>query len=97
MWDILVLSGDSNDIEILSSYILKESLGSVLNEDKQLYYFNVGKRKLIENILNQYVEKFNVNFNWEVEDAQNWHLNWKDNFNWNRKECIDWDENFCDP
>ena len=98
MWDILVLSGDSNDIEILSSYILKESLGSVLNEDKQLYYFNVGKRKLIENILNQYVEKFNVNFNWEVEDAQNWHLNWKDNFNpikIGEKMMIvpDWDNN----
>ena len=36
-WDILILSGDSNDIEILSSYISSHSTGSYIKNNQQLY------------------------------------------------------------
>ena len=98
-WDILVLSGDLNHIDILSPYILEESLGSHLIEEKQLYYFEIGKRNLIENILISHSNNLNINFNWEIKEEENWHLNWKDNFTpieINEELVIvpDWDSNF---
>ena len=79
-WDILVLSGNLEDVEIISSYILDESLGSYIDNNSQSYYFEFGKKDFIENILNQHINKFDVNFNWEVKQQEDWHLNWKDNF-----------------
>tara|TARA_B100000401_G_scaffold435218_1_gene376611 strand:- start:1051 stop:1875 length:825 start_codon:yes stop_codon:yes gene_type:complete len=79
-WDILVLSGNLEDVEIISSYILDESLGSYIDKNSQSYYFEFGKKDFIENILNQHINKFDVNFNWEVKQQEDWHLNWKDNF-----------------
>ena len=98
-WDILVLSGDSNDIEILSSYISEESLGSSnYNSDMQLYYFDIGKRDLIENILINHIDNFKVDFSWDITEDQDWHLNWKDNFtpikiNQDLLIIPDWDNN----
>jgi len=79
-WDILVLSGNQNDIEMISSYIHGESLGSYLDNNKHSYCFDIGKKDLIENILNKHIRKFDINFSWEVKEEENWHLSWKDNF-----------------
>ena len=79
-WDILVLSGNLEDVEIISSYISDESLGSCIDKNSQSYYFEFGKKDFIENILNQHINKFDINFNWEVKQQEDWHLNWKDNF-----------------
>ena len=43
-WDVLTLDGDSNEIDILSSYILDFSLGSYDSGSKHLYYFNPEKK-----------------------------------------------------
>ena len=59
-WDILILSGNSNDMEMLSSYICDESLGVHLKADQQLYYFDSGKKDLIENILTKHIDRFDV-------------------------------------
>ena len=98
-WDVLVLSGDLNHIDILSSYISEESLGSHIIDEKQLYYFEMGKRDLIENILINHNNNLNIDFNWEIKEEENWHLNWKDNFtpiNINEELVIvpDWDSNY---
>ena len=79
-WDILVLSGNLEDVEIISSYISDESLGSCIDKNSQSYYFEFGKKDFIENILNQHINKFDINFEWEVKQQEDWHLNWKDNF-----------------
>ena len=97
-WDILVLSGNLEDVEIISSYILDESLGSYIDNNSQSYYFEFGKKDFIENILNQHINKFDVNFTWEVKQQEDWHLNWKDNFQpieINNDLIIvpDWDQN----
>ena len=97
-WDILVLSGNVEDVEIISSYILDESLGSHLEDGNWSYYFEEGKKDVIENILNQYISKFDVNYLWELKEQENWHLSWKDNFTPIHidKELViipDWDTN----
>tara|TARA_Y100001970_G_scaffold264740_1_gene351652 strand:+ start:217 stop:1044 length:828 start_codon:yes stop_codon:yes gene_type:complete len=79
-WDILTLSGNSQDIEILSSYIFDKSLGGYISDDKYFYYFHSNQRGMIENILNKYTDKFQFSFLWEIQDYQDWHLSWKDNF-----------------
>ena len=35
---------------------------------------------MINNILEQHISKFDISFSWDVQDEENWHLNWKDNF-----------------
>ena len=79
-WDILILSGESNDIEIFSSYISIHSIGSHIKNNQQLYYFNTGKKNLIQGILNNHIDKLNIKFCWGIEEQQDWHLTWKDNF-----------------
>ena len=79
-WDILLLSGDFNHIDILSSYISDESLGSYLNDDRVIYYFTPGKKPLIETILNKYINTYDISFSWDVQEDKDWHLTWKDNF-----------------
>ena len=59
-WDILVLSGNLEDVEIISSYISDESLGSCIDKNSQSYYFEFGKKDFIENILNQHINKFDL-------------------------------------
>ena len=80
-WDVLILSGDINDIDIISSYIKDDSLGSYLNKNKYFYYFDIGKKDLIESVLNVHIVGLNINFSWEIIEHENWHLNWKNNFN----------------
>ncbi len=80
-WDVLILSGDTNDIDIISSYIKDDSLGSYLNKNKYFYYFDIGKKDLIESVLNVHIVGLNINFSWEIIEHENWHLNWKNNFN----------------
>ena len=97
-WDILVLSGDVEDVEMISSYISHESLGSYLEDGNWSYYFEEGKKDVIENILHQHISKFLVNYSWEFKEQENWHLNWKDNFKPIHidKELViipDWDTN----
>ena len=79
-WDILVLSGSQNDIEMISSYLHGESLGSYLDNNKYSYCFDIGKKDFIENILNKHIRKFDITFSWEVKEEEDWHLSWKDNF-----------------
>jgi len=79
-WDILTLSGNSEDIDILSSYIFDKSLGGYISEDKYFYYFDSNQRDVIENILNKYIDKFQFSFLWGTQDYEDWHLSWKENF-----------------
>ena len=97
-WDILILSGDLNDIDIFSSYISNESLGSHFIDKKQLYYFEPEKKVVIEDILANHINNFNIHFSWEVKQQEDWHLNWKDNFtpikiNQDLLIIPDWDNN----
>ena len=98
-WDVLTLSGNLNHIEILSSYIYNKSLGNHCLDDKYLYYFNPNQKDIVQDILNIYVNKFDINFSWDIQEEEDWHLNWKDNFKpieINKDLIIvpDWDNNF---
>jgi len=79
-WDVLILNGDPQSIEIISSYIYTQSLGGYSSENDQFYYFNRDRKDMINNILEQHISKFDISFSWDVQDEENWHLNWKDNF-----------------
>ncbi len=79
-WDVLILNGNPQDIEIMSSYIYTQSLGGYSSENNQFYYFNRDRKDMINNILEQHVSKFDISFSWDVQDEENWHLSWKDNF-----------------
>lgn len=79
-WDVLILNGDPQDIEIISSYIYTQSLGGYSSENDQFYYFNRDRKDMINNILEQHISRFDISFSWDVQDEENWHLNWKDNF-----------------
>ena len=64
----------------------------------QLYYFHIGKRDFIENILINHIDNFKVDFSWDIAEDQDWHLNWKDNFtpikiNQDLLIIPDWDNN----
>jgi len=100
-WDILILSGNFDDIDMLSSYINDDSLGSYIEDNKQSYFFDIGKKDFIEDILTKHINKFDVNFTWEIKEEEDWHLNWKDNFKPIRigDELMiipDWDDNSYD-
>ena len=34
----------------------------------------------IENILKNHINKFDITFSWNIQEEEDWHLNWKDNF-----------------
>ena len=100
-WDILILSGNFDDIDMLSSYINDDSLGSYIEDNKQSYFFDIGKKDFIEDILTKHINRFDVNFTWEIKEEEDWHLNWKDNFKPIRisDELMiipDWDDNLYD-
>ena len=80
IWDVLILTGNFKDIEILSSYIYDKSLGSYFLDDSCYYYFDNNKKDSVENILKKYINRFDITFSWNVQKEENWHLNWKDNF-----------------
>jgi len=80
IWDVLTLTGNPKHIEIISSYIYNQSLGSHSIDNKELYYFDNNKKEIINNILNEHAPSFDVDFFWDVQDEEQWHLKWKDNF-----------------
>ena len=80
IWDVLTLTGNAKHIEIISSYICNQSLGSHSIDNKELYYFDNNQKEIINNILNKHVPSFDVDFFWDIQDEEQWHLNWKDNF-----------------
>ena len=97
-WDVLTLSGDSNQIEILSSYIYDKSLGSYMKEDRQLYYFDSEKKDIVNDILEKHIHKFKIDFCWDTQKDEDWHLSWQDNFkpitvDSNLMIIPDWDKN----
>jgi len=79
-WDVLILSGEVNDIEIAASYIYHKSLGCYCIDDKHLYYFNRKEKIEIQNILEKHIMKHNISFDWTIQEYEDWHLNWKNNF-----------------
>ena len=79
-WDVLILDGNSEHIDIISSYICDYSTGGYCKENKYLYYFNSDNKIIINDILNEHIKNFDINFTWDIQDEENWHLSWKDNF-----------------
>ena len=100
-WDVLILHGDLKEIEILSSYIYDKSLGGYHMDDKSLYYFNCAEKNMVQNILEEHINKFNISFSWDVQEDEDWHLSWKDDFqpikiNNNLIIIPDWDKKSYD-
>ena len=79
-WAVLTLTGKSEHIEVVSSYIDDQSLGGYSYDNNQLYYFNNSQKDTINDILVKHPNKFNIKFSWGIQKEEDWHLSWKDNF-----------------
>ena len=79
-WLSLSVRGNNDTLEIVSSFFDRYALGSQINSDEVIMYFQIDDKQRVENILNHLNSKYNVKSHWGSLKSENWMSNWKDFF-----------------
>ncbi len=79
-WDVLVIEGQEENIDIFSSLISDKILGVNKNgSNSRICLIKNAKDDVVE-MLQNWKQKLELQTHWEIAEDENWHLAWKDNF-----------------
>jgi len=79
-FDVLSMEGNNEEVDIIQSLIGTECLGTYFNNGTAQLYFNGGNKDDIELRLQNINADVNINWKWNKQGKEDWHLAWQDNF-----------------
>ena len=79
-FDVLNIKDENENVDIIQSLIGTDCLGTYFESGAAQLYFNGGKKDAIELRLQNINADFHVQWKWEKQNKEDWHLAWKDNF-----------------
>jgi len=79
-WDILEITGDIGEAQILFAHIKDYALGSIEENDKIKVYTAKDSKNKINMLINNLDFNNSLHLSWDTIKNQNWHLMWKKYF-----------------
>ena len=79
-WLELIISSRTIDLDILYALFQEKALGCINNPNSMSIFFSNNMKETIENMLYDYNNKFQFNWNWNLIIDEDWHLTWKNRF-----------------
>jgi len=79
-FDVLSIEDNNEKVDIIQSLIGSDCLGTCFENGTAQLYFNAGNKDDIELWLQNINTDVNINWKWEKQNKENWHLMWQDNF-----------------
>lgn len=79
-YDVLSLYSSEDNISMIQFVFGNDCLGSHILEECAKLYFHPGKKSGFENKLVKLNRKMNIQWQWEIQQREDWHLSWQENF-----------------
>jgi len=79
-WDVLEVTGDMEEAQILFAHIKDYALGSIEEDKKIKVYTSKNSKNKINMLINNLNFDNNLHLSWDTIKNENWHLMWKKYF-----------------
>ena len=71
---------NQSEYEILNSFLIQDSMGSIIKKNSSIIFFQLGFEKQIESRINKLKNRFDFDWNFSIEQKRDWSQNWKKYF-----------------
>jgi len=79
-FDVLNIVNDYNKANIIQSLMTNKCLGSYIEKNIIKLYFDHGSKNEIEQKIQHLIIEGSLNWYWEIQKNEDWHLKWQNNF-----------------
>jgi len=79
-FDVLTMSCDQNSVDIIQAVMGDDCLGTFFQNGTTKLYFNSGIREKMDVKLGNLFKDQTLQWEWEIQVYEDWHLTWQDQF-----------------
>ena len=79
-FDVLIISDDPESADMIQALMINECLGTFFQNGSAKLYFHSGLREQMDIKLKELLQNQNIQWGWETQASEDWHLSWQDHF-----------------